>query len=101
MHARLYIWVVFCLFVCLFLIREKNLKQYSVSINWRPMKENLWPMHTMKCCVAFKNDKNLHLLTVVSQKAEHRNQKHRPCSQNVCIQSPAPPLMGCVMLANS
>lgn len=38
-----------------------------MSINWRPMKENLRPTHTVKGCAAFKNNKNLHLLTLSSE----------------------------------
>ena len=38
-----------------------------MSINWRPMKENLRLTHTVKCCAAFKNNENLHLLTLSSE----------------------------------
>lgn len=31
------------------------------------MKENLRPTHTVKGCAAFKNNKNLHLLTLSSE----------------------------------
>jgi len=81
--SRLYTWVVF--FVFCFLIREKNFKQYSMSINWRPMKENLRLTHTVKCCAAFKNNKNLHLLTLSSE--SRASQSKAQTLQPDCVSS--------------
>ena len=79
-------WVV----VFFFVIREKNEKQSWMSINWKPMKKNIWPTHTMKCWVSFKNDKNAHLLSSLVR-------KHSTAATPRWVQNPDPPHTGCVI----